>query len=61
MRRETRRTTPFDTRHVARTLRSWARPGRGAARLLLDRREGDGKDAAPRDVELPVSLRLGVR
>lgn len=35
--------------------------GRTAARLLLDRLDGDGKDAAPRDVELPVSLRLGVR
>ncbi|MDR2998640.1 MAG: substrate-binding domain-containing protein, partial [Microbacterium sp.] len=35
--------------------------GRTAARLLLDRLDGDGKDAPPRDIELPVSLRLGVR
>jgi len=35
--------------------------GRTAARLLLDRLDGDGLDAAPRAIELPVSLRVGVR
>ncbi|MDA4894911.1 LacI family DNA-binding transcriptional regulator [Microbacterium resistens] len=35
--------------------------GRTAARLLLDRLDGGGGEAAPREIELPVSLRLGVR
>ncbi|MBO9626399.1 MAG: LacI family DNA-binding transcriptional regulator [Microbacterium sp.] len=35
--------------------------GRTAARLLLDRLDGDARDAAPRAIELPVSLRVGVR
>lgn len=35
--------------------------GRTAARLLLDRLDGDHRDAAPRAIELPVSLRVGVR
>jgi LacI family transcriptional regulator len=35
--------------------------GRTAARLLLDRLDGDGADAPPRSIVLPVTLRLGVR
>lgn len=35
--------------------------GRTAARLLLDRLDGGERDAAPREIELPVSLRVGVR
>lgn len=35
--------------------------GRTAARLLLDRLGGGHRDAPPRDVELPVTLRPGVR
>lgn len=35
--------------------------GRTAARLLLDRLEGAHRDASPRAIELPVSLRVGVR
>jgi len=34
--------------------------GRTAARLLLDRLDGGAADAAPREIELPVSLRLGL-
>lgn len=35
--------------------------GRTAARLLLDRLDGDARDAAPRAIELPVSLRMDLR
>lgn len=35
--------------------------GRTATRLLLDRLDGDARDAAPREIELPVSLRVGAR
>lgn len=35
--------------------------GRTAARLLLDRLDGGHQDAPAREIELPVSLRLGVR
>ncbi|GEK87707.1 LacI family transcriptional regulator [Microbacterium aerolatum] len=35
--------------------------GRTAARLLLDRLDADGKDAAVRELELPVSLRMSAR
>lgn len=35
--------------------------GRTAARLLLDRLESGDRDAAPREIELPVSLRVDVR
>lgn len=35
--------------------------GRTAARMLLDRLDAGGEDAAEREVELPVSLRMHVR
>lgn len=35
--------------------------GRTAARLLLDRLDAPRRDAGPREIELPVSLRVGLR